>query len=130
MPIREFSAVLFGRRTTVAILSTLIAAANVHATSPCEGDACIDDASAELLGSLDVWSLRCADFDPARASDYLEGRRKFLADSDVPPGFLAKLQASRFYPEAIRRINAEIDSADPKRRALVCDSLLKDARSR
>jgi hypothetical protein len=108
----------------------LVPAASVRATSPCDGDACIDGASAELLGSIDVWSQRCAEVDPARASQYLEGRKKFLADEDQPPGFVARLQASRFYPEAIQRINAEIDSADQKRRALVCDSLLRDARHR
>ena len=118
------------RRSAVAMLLAFAVLANAQATSPCEGDACFDDASAELLGSVDVWSLRCAEFDPGRASEYLEGRRRFLAESDQPPGFLAKLQASRFYPAAIQRLNAAVDSADQKQRLLVCDSLLRDARHR
>src|SRR3954468_19210058 len=94
-------------RRSIALLLMLVTAANVYATLPCEGDACIDDASAELLGSFDAWSQRCAQYNPARASDYLEGWKKFLAEADQPPGIVANIQASRFYPEALHRINAE-----------------------
>lgn len=118
------------RRRGLALWSMVAVSTLAHATSPCEGDACIDEASAELLASIDIGASRCAASDPAHADDYLAWRTRFLARNDEPPGFLARLQSSRFHAAAVRQVDAAIDEMAPARRALMCEQMLEDARRR
>lgn len=100
-------------------------AADVRATSPCQGDACLDETSAVLFTALEVWSRRCAEVDPAKASEYLAQHKKILEEADTPSGFLAKLRATPFYPEALADAERAFDQQSKAKQMKGCVDILK-----
>lgn len=91
-------------------------AASASATSPCQGDGCIDSASASFIVPFDVFELKCSEIDPAMRSQYSAIVAYFLRNEDAE--FIRKLRASK--PYAV--IRAEFEE---KVRDLSADELVR-----
>jgi predicted lipid-binding transport protein (Tim44 family) len=82
------------------------------ATSPCKGDGCIDEASANFVAPYDVFERRCIEVDPENAKQYHEIAKTAFADED--PELLKRLRESRIYSQVKNELELKADKIEKK----------------
>jgi hypothetical protein len=107
------------------VLALVLVAPDSHATSPCRVEGgCIDEASAALAGSLDVYEIKCIEADPDHAERYHEAVRKVFANEDAQ--FLRRLRASTIYAEVTKQIEADANRMERQKLFKSCENFISD----
>lgn len=108
----------------LAVVLTMVAPTS-YATSPCRVEGgCIDEASAAVVGSFDVYERKCVEADPEHAERYHEGVHKAFANEDAQ--FLGRLRASVIYAEVTKQIEAEANGMERQKLLKSCGSFIVD----
>jgi hypothetical protein len=88
-----------------------------EATSQCRiKGGCIDETSAWLVGSIEIFEKKCAEIDPSRAEQYHEKARESLStgNSNEDADFLRRLHESTIYTQVLPKIESQVDAQDRK----------------
>jgi hypothetical protein len=92
----------------------------VNATSPCRiAGGCIDEASATLVGLMDVYGLRCPDVDRDHAEQYRKKVNASFITEDAR--FLKRLRASAIYAKVVKEIEVDFNKMDQSTKSLSCE---------
>ena len=94
------------------------------ATSPCEGDACIDSASASFIAPFDVLEVKCSLINPEMRSQYTAIVAYFLRNEDAE--FVGKLRASKVYALVRAEFESKVNGFSPDELGRACDSFSKE----
>lgn len=90
---------------------------------------CIDEASASLVGLIEVYKKKCSETDPARAGQYREGARRSLStgDSNEDADFLRRLYESAVYTRVFPQLKSQVDNLDRKQLLEHCRKFFPDS---
>jgi hypothetical protein len=99
-------------------------ASTATATSPCAGDACIDEASASFIAPYDFFEAKCSSANPGMHAQYAAVLAYFLRDVDTD--FLKKLRVSKPYAHVLAEIESKANSLSTDELGKACDAFSKE----
>ncbi|UTY59236.1 hypothetical protein [Massilia sp. erpn] len=103
---------------------TIALATAAYATSPCEGDACIDAASASFIAPYDVFEAKCSAVKPEMHTRYSAVVAYFIRNENI--AFLKKLRESRAYAAVRGEFELKVDTMSSSQLAKACEEFLKE----
>ena len=103
---------------------SIVLTASAYATSPCEGDACIDAASASFIAPYDVFEVKCSAVKPEMHTRYSAVVAYFIHNEDA--AFLRKLRESRAYAAVRGEFEMKVDTMSSSQLAKACEEFLKE----
>lgn len=95
-----------------------------YATSPCEGDACIDAASASFIAPYDVFEAKCSAMNPELHARYSAIVAYFIRNEDTV--LLKKLRVSHVYAVVRTEFESKVDALNSNQMAKACEDFLKE----
>lgn len=99
-------------------------AASALATSPCQGDGCIDSASASFIVPFDVFEKKCSEIDPGMRAQYSAIVAYFLRNEDAE--FIRKLRASKPYSAVRAEFEEKVRGLSKNELGRACASFSKE----
>lgn len=102
-------------------------ATSAYSTSPCEGDACVDAASASFIAPYDVFEAKCSAAKPELHARYSAIVAYFIRNEDTV--LLKKLRESNVYAVVRSEFEAEVAAMSASRLAKTCEDFLKEPSS-
>ncbi|MCX7290955.1 hypothetical protein [Janthinobacterium sp.] len=103
---------------------SIVLSASAYATSPCEGDACIDSASASFIAPHDVFEAKCSAVKPEMHTRYSAVVAYFIRNEDAT--FLRKLRESRAYAAVRGEFELKVDAMSTGQLTKACEEFLNE----
>lgn len=98
--------------------------ASASATSPCEGDGCIDSASASFIVPFDVFEAKCSEINLGMRAQYSAVIAYFLRNEDAE--FVRKLRASKPYAAIRTEFEEKLRDLSADELSKACAAFLKE----
>lgn len=105
----------------------ILYANSAYATSPCEGDACIDAASASFIAPYDVFEAKCSAVKPELHTRYSAIVAYFIRNEDTI--FIKKLRESNAYGAVRSEFESQVDALSSNQLAKACEDFMKEPSS-